>query len=444
MAARTGKRFVTMDDFENAKDKVMMGAERRSMVMSDDERKLTAYHEAGHAVVGLNVPQHDPIHKATIIPRGRALGLVLSLPERDQLSVTMTKYKSMIAMAMGGKVAEELVFGPENVTSGAASDIQQVSRIARAMVTKFGMTEKLGNIDYAGEQFTYLGPQTGGVNAGPDTHELIDAEVRVLVDEGYETAKRILTEKRDDLDRLANGLLEYETLTGKEITRVIHGQPLNRGGDDDEPRTRRLGHRRDPEDRQGGAPGARRRRPGARAGRLSPGSPGGPLQHIVVMGVSGCGKTTVGERLAARARLAVRRGRPLPPAGQRRQDVGAASRSRTPTAGRGCEALAAADRASTRRRGESSVLACSALKRAYRDLLRTGAPRVRFVHLHGDRAVLAGAARRRARGISFRRTCSPRSSRRWSRWGRTRTASWSTWRSTRGAGARGGAARAWG
>ncbi|HMQ95367.1 ATP-dependent zinc metalloprotease FtsH, partial [Amaricoccus sp.] len=235
-AARTGKRFVTMMDFENAKDKVMMGAERRSMVMTDEERKLTAYHEAGHAIVGLNVPQHDPIHKATIIPRGRALGLVLSLPERDQLSVTMAKYKSMIAMAMGGKVAEELVFGPDNVTSGAASDIQQVSRIARAMVTKFGMSDKLGNIDYAGEQFTYLGPQAGGVNAGPDTHELIDAEVRALVDEGYETAKRILTEKRADLDRLANGLLEYETLTGKEITRVIEGQPLNRDGDDDDHR----------------------------------------------------------------------------------------------------------------------------------------------------------------------------------------------------------------
>ncbi|MFT3972442.1 MAG: ATP-dependent zinc metalloprotease FtsH [Amaricoccus sp.] len=234
MAARTGKRFVTMMDFENAKDKVMMGAERRSMVMSDDERKLTAFHEAGHAVVGLNVPQHDPIHKATIIPRGRALGLVLSLPERDQLSVTMTKYKSMIAMAMGGKVAEELVFGSENVTSGAASDIQQVSRIARAMVTKFGMSPALGNIDYANEQFSYLGPQGGAVNAGPDTQEMIDQEVRKLVDEGYETAKRILTEKRDDLDRLANGLLEYETLTGKEITRVIHGQPLNRGGEDED------------------------------------------------------------------------------------------------------------------------------------------------------------------------------------------------------------------
>ena len=127
MAARINRRFVTMEDFENAKDKVMMGSERRSMVMSEDEKKLTAYHEAGHAIVGLNVPDHDPIHKATIIPRGRALGLVLSLPERDQLSVSYRKYTSKIAMAMGGRVAEELVFGKENVTSGAASDIQQVS-----------------------------------------------------------------------------------------------------------------------------------------------------------------------------------------------------------------------------------------------------------------------------------------------------------------------------
>ncbi len=233
-AARTGKRFLTMDDFENAKDRVMMGAERRSMVMTEDEKKLTAYHEAGHAVVGLNVPQHDPIHKATIIPRGRALGLVLSLPERDQLSVTKTKYKSQIAMAMGGRVAEELIFGPDNVTSGASSDIQQVSRIARAMVTQFGMSEKLGNIDYANRQDTYLGPQQGGLSAGPDTQEIIDAEVRKLVDEGYETAKRILTERSQDLKNLAEGLLEYETLTGAEITRVIAGEPLKRGGDEDD------------------------------------------------------------------------------------------------------------------------------------------------------------------------------------------------------------------
>ncbi|SEV89389.1 membrane protease FtsH catalytic subunit [Cognatiyoonia koreensis] len=233
-AARVGRRFVTMIDFENAKDKVMMGAERRSMVMTEDEKKLTAYHEAGHAVVGLNVPQHDPIHKATIIPRGRALGLVLSLPERDQLSVSFTKYKSKIAMAMGGKVAEELIFGPENVTSGATSDIQQVSKIARAMVTQFGMSEKIGHIDYANEQQSYLGNYGGGTNHSAETQKLIDEEVRRIIDEGYDTAKRILTEKRQDLENLAKGLLEYETLTGSEITKVIAGQPLNRGDDEEE------------------------------------------------------------------------------------------------------------------------------------------------------------------------------------------------------------------
>jgi cell division protease FtsH len=235
MAARVGRRFVTMEDFESAKDKVMMGAERRSMVMTEDEKKLTAYHEAGHAIVGLNVPQHDPIHKATIIPRGRALGLVLALPERDQLSVTYTKYKSKIAMAMGGKVAEELIFGKDNVTSGAASDIQQVSKIARAMVTQFGFSDQLGNIDYANEQQSYLGTYSGGTTHSPETMELIDEEVRKIVDEGYETAKRILTEKAEDLQRLAQGLLEYETLTGPEIGRVIRGEPLGRGDDEDQP-----------------------------------------------------------------------------------------------------------------------------------------------------------------------------------------------------------------
>ncbi|SEP78526.1 cell division protease FtsH [Loktanella sp. DSM 29012] len=234
MAARVGRRFVTMTDFESAKDKVMMGAERRSMVMTEDEKKLTAYHEAGHAVVGLNVPQHDPIHKATIIPRGRALGLVLSLPERDQLSVSWTKYTSKIAMAMGGRVAEELVFGKENVTSGAASDIQQVSKIARAMVTQFGYAEELGFVDYANEQSSYLGNYGGGTNHSADTQKIIDDKVKELVQTGYETAKRILTEKRDDLERLAQGLLEYETLTGNEITRVIAGETLNRGEDMDD------------------------------------------------------------------------------------------------------------------------------------------------------------------------------------------------------------------
>ena len=234
MAARVGRRFVTMEDFENAKDKVMMGAERRSMVMTEDEKKLTAYHEAGHAVVGLNVPQHDPIHKATIIPRGRALGLVLSLPERDQLSVSYTKYTSKIAMAMGGRVAEELVFGKDNVTSGAASDIQQVTKIARAMVTQFGYAEELGFVDYANEQQSHLGAYGGGTSHSAATQKMIDDKVKELVDEGYETAKRILTEKRDDLERLAQGLLEYETLTGNEITRVMAGEPLNRGDDDED------------------------------------------------------------------------------------------------------------------------------------------------------------------------------------------------------------------
>ncbi|PIV73040.1 MAG: cell division protein FtsH [Rhodobacteraceae bacterium CG17_big_fil_post_rev_8_21_14_2_50_65_11] len=237
MAARINRRFVTMEDFENAKDKVMMGAERRSMVMTEDEKKLTAYHEAGHAIVGLNVPQHDPIHKATIIPRGRALGLVLSLPERDQLSVTYTKYTSKIAMAMGGRVAEELTFGLENVTSGAASDIQQVSKIARAMVTQFGFAEELGYVDYANEQQSYLGAYGGGSSHSAATQKIIDDKVKELVDEGYHTAKRILTEKHDDLERLAQGLLEYETLTGSEITKVIAGEPLNRGEDDDDANT---------------------------------------------------------------------------------------------------------------------------------------------------------------------------------------------------------------
>jgi cell division protease FtsH len=234
MAARIGRRFVMMIDFESAKDKVMMGAERRSMVMTEDEKKLTAYHEAGHAVVGLNVPQHDPIHKATIIPRGRALGLVLSLPERDQLSVSYTKYTSKIAMAMGGRVAEELVFGKDQVTSGASSDIQQVSKIARAMVTQFGYAEELGFVDYANEQSSYLGNYGGGTNHSADTQKIIDDKVKAIIQEGYETAKRILTEKRDDLERLAQGLLEYETLTGNEITRVIAGEALKRGEDQDD------------------------------------------------------------------------------------------------------------------------------------------------------------------------------------------------------------------
>ena len=234
MAARVGRRFVTMIDFENAKDKVMMGSERRSMVMTEEEKALTAYHEAGHAVVGLNVPQHDPIHKATIIPRGRALGLVLSLPERDQLSVTYTKFKSKIAMAMGGRVAEELKFGKENVTSGAASDIQQVTKIARAMVTQFGFDPELGYVDYANEQQSFLGNYGGGASHSGITQKTIDDKIKEIIDEGYETAKRVLTEHEEEWENLAQGLLEYETLTGGEITKVMRGEALNRGDDADD------------------------------------------------------------------------------------------------------------------------------------------------------------------------------------------------------------------
>ncbi|MDD9922267.1 MAG: ATP-dependent zinc metalloprotease FtsH [Boseongicola sp.] len=234
MAARVGRRFVTMEDFENAKDKVMMGAERRSMVMSEDEKKLTAYHEAGHAIVGLNVPQHDPIHKATIIPRGRALGLVLSLPERDRISASYTWFTSRIAMAMGGRVAEEIKFGKENVTSGAAQDIKQATQMARAMVTQYGFADELGMVDYANEQQSYLGAYNGGQSHSEEMQKRIDSKVKELIDEGYETAKRILTEQNEGWENLAQGLLEYETLTGDEITKVINGEPLNRGDDDED------------------------------------------------------------------------------------------------------------------------------------------------------------------------------------------------------------------
>ena len=255
IAARVGRAYITMEDFENSKDKVMMGSERRSMVMTEEEKQLTAYHEAGHAVVGINAPQHDPIHKATIIPRGRALGLVLSLPERDQISVTITKYKSKIAMAMGGKVAESLVFGSENVTSGASSDIQQATRIARAMVTQFGMSDAVGNIDYANEQQTFLGPYSQGPVAGSDTQALIDAEVRRLVDEGYDMARDILTRRRKDLDAVAAALLEYETLSGEDIACILDGKDLKRDDDSeggassaatDVPKTRRSSRPRSP------------------------------------------------------------------------------------------------------------------------------------------------------------------------------------------------------
>lgn len=231
-AARLGKRLVTMDDFEFAKDKVMMGAERRSMVMTEEEKATTAYHEAGHALVAMNVPQHDPVYKATIIPRGRALGLVMSVPERDTYSVTKTKYTSKIAMAMAGKAAEIIKFGEDNVSSGPVSDIQQVSKIARAMVTQFGMSDKIGNVNYSNEQDSFLGSyQGGGPQISGDTQAIIEEEVKRLIDEGYNTAFSILTDKNVEFERLAQGLIEYETLTGEEIKKVIAGEDLNRDDD---------------------------------------------------------------------------------------------------------------------------------------------------------------------------------------------------------------------
>ena len=237
-AARADKRLVTMDDFEFAKDKVMMGSERRSMVMTEQEKEKTAYHEAGHALVGWYMPQHDPIYKATIIPRGRALGLVMSVPERDSYSTSKTKYTSQLAMAMAGKAAEEIKYGADNVTSGAVSDIQHVSKIARAMVTQFGFSDKVGNIDYANQQESFLGAYAAGASQiSGDTQRIIEEEVRNLIDTAYDTAKGILTDKSDEFERLAQGLLEYETLTNDEIALILEGKPLNRSEDDDIPPT---------------------------------------------------------------------------------------------------------------------------------------------------------------------------------------------------------------
>ena len=230
LAARRNKRTVAMAEFEDAKDKVMMGAERRSMVMSDEERKLTAYHEGGHALVALNLEASDPIHKATIIPRGRALGMVMRLPERDQLSVTRAKLKADLAVAMGGRIAEEVIFGHEKVTSGASSDIQMATNMAKAMVTQFGMSDELGPLAYGdNEQEVFLGHSvTRTQNTSDETQSKIDSETRKFVDEGYKKAESIIRENIDDLHIIANGLLEYETLSGDEIEALLKGDPPHR------------------------------------------------------------------------------------------------------------------------------------------------------------------------------------------------------------------------
>ncbi|MCC8966562.1 MULTISPECIES: ATP-dependent zinc metalloprotease FtsH [Bradyrhizobium] len=229
-AARRNKRMVTQAEFEEAKDKVMMGAERKSLVMTEEEKLLTAYHEGGHAIVGLNVVATDPIHKATIIPRGRALGMVMQLPERDKLSMSLEQMTSRLAIMMGGRVAEELIFGREKVTSGAASDIEQATRLARMMVTRWGLSEELGTVSYGENQDeVFLGMSVSRTqNASEATVQKIDSEIRRLVEEGYQEATKILTEKRDDLEALAKGLLEFETLTGDEIIDLLKGKKPNR------------------------------------------------------------------------------------------------------------------------------------------------------------------------------------------------------------------------
>ncbi|MEL7490766.1 MAG: ATP-dependent zinc metalloprotease FtsH [Pseudomonadota bacterium] len=230
LAARRGKRFVTAKEFDDAKDKVLMGAERRSMVMTDEEKALTAYHEAGHALVGLTMPGSDPVHKATIIPRGRALGMVQYLPERDRYSFTLEQMKARIAMAMGGRVAEELKFGSEKVTSGASSDIEQATKIARAMVTQYGLSEKLGPIAYAEDEGeVFLGQSIARTRSiSGQTSKMIEDEIKRIVTEGFDTAKRILTDRNDDWERLSQALLEYETLTGDEIQQLLRGEAIVR------------------------------------------------------------------------------------------------------------------------------------------------------------------------------------------------------------------------
>lgn len=230
LAARAGKRVVGMADFEAAKDKVMMGAERRSMVMSEKERKLTAYHEAGHALVSLMVPEYDPLHKVTIIPRGRALGVTMNLPERDRTNYTKREMESRLAVLFGGRVAEEIIFGPENVTTGAASDIQQATRWARAMVAEYGMSDKLGRVRYnANEQEVFLGHSVAQQqNVSEATSQLIDEEIRRLIEEGEVQARTILTTHLQDLHKVSEALLEFETLSGDEVRALLRGEEVVR------------------------------------------------------------------------------------------------------------------------------------------------------------------------------------------------------------------------
>ncbi len=237
LAARKNKRMVTLDDFENAKDKVMMGSERRSMVMSEDEKKLTAYHEAGHAVATLHSPASDPIHKATIIPRGSALGMVMRLPERDQLSMRIDQMKAHLVIATGGRIAEEIIFGKDKITNGAASDIQMVTNLSKKMITEWGMSEKLGNLRYNNDsEEVFLGHSVAqSKNLSDSTARIIDEEVRFLAEEADKQCRKILQDNIEELHIVAKGLLEYETLTGDEIKDLIKGIKPSKDDFDDSP-----------------------------------------------------------------------------------------------------------------------------------------------------------------------------------------------------------------
>ena len=239
LASRKNKRMVTLEDFESAKDKVMMGAERRSMVMSEDEKKLTAYHEAGHAVATLHSPASDPIHKATIIPRGRALGMVMRLPERDQLSMRLDQMKAHLVIATGGRIAEEIIFGKDKITNGAASDIQMVTNLSKKMITEWGMSEKLGNLRYNSDsEEVFLGHSVAqSKNLSDSTAKLIDDEIRLLADNADKQCRKILQDNIEELHVVAKGLLEYETLSGDEIKDLIKGIKPSRDDFDDNPTT---------------------------------------------------------------------------------------------------------------------------------------------------------------------------------------------------------------
>ncbi|MBB4631060.1 ATP-dependent zinc metalloprotease FtsH [Sphingosinicella soli] len=229
-AARKSKRLVGMAEFEEAKDRVMMGSERRSMIMTEDEKKMTAYHEAGHAIVSVHEEASDPIHKATIIPRGRALGMVMRLPERDQYSYHRDKMHANLAVSMGGRVAEELIFGYDKVSSGASSDIQYATDLARSMVTQWGLSDKLGPMKLAeNQEEVFLGHSvTKTQNVSEQTAQLIDHEIKAIVMRGYERAKSLLTEHSEELHTLAQALLEYETLSGDEIKALLAGEGVDR------------------------------------------------------------------------------------------------------------------------------------------------------------------------------------------------------------------------